>query len=233
MTTLTEELSKPEYTGLTDEQALAALQAVTVGAENLIPATTVNQLFAKLDLTGFIQDIAATHDHQYRHKMASVILSIGGDHPFNFIEGTTAGDGNLAMLDSMIAKLPELAAKLQQFRTVMYDLANKKRPYATVNLADVITARAVNLDGQWHELPVTDARTFVVRLSTAAPEQTHIVIQMQDQYGDGSNSDWYHATALHGLTAAREWAAMLPHNGYPRKLRWKCEYQLSSIVSVR
>lgn len=232
MTTLTEELSKPEYTGLTDEQALAALQAVTVGAENLIPATTVNQLFAKLDLTGFIQDIAATHDHQFRHKMASVILSIGGDHPFNFIEGTTAGDGNLAMLDSMIANMPELAAKLQQFRTVMYDLANKKRPYATVKLADVVKAREITLDGQWHEIEANNNRQFVIRVPEQPAETTYIVVQAQDQYGDGT-SDWYHATALHGIDAAREYVAQLPYNGYPRKLRWKCDYLLNAAVSVR
>ncbi|WP_348731831.1 hypothetical protein [Rheinheimera texasensis] len=232
MRTLTEELSKPEYAALTDEQALSALRAVTVGAENLIPATTVNQLFAKLDLTGFIQDIAATHDHQFRHKMASVILSIGGDHPFNFIGGTAAGDGNLAMLDSMIANLPDLAVKLQQFRAVMYDMANKKRPYSGVTLAEVIAARSATLDGQWHELAATDAPTFVVRLSVGLPEHTSIVIQMQDQYDEGQ-SEWYHATALHGLLAAREYTAALPHNLYPRKLRWKCDYQLNASVSTR
>lgn len=88
------------------------------------------------------------------------------------------------------------------------------------------------IDGQWHELPVTGARTFVVRLAAALPEQSHIVIQMQDQY-DGSASDWYHATALHGLNAVREYTAALPHNGYPRKLRWKCEYTINAAVSVR
>lgn len=231
MNTLIAELSKPEYAAMTVEQAHAALRSVTVAAENLIPATTVNQLFAKLDLTGFIQDIAAEHDHQFRHKMASVILSIGGDHPFNFIEGTTAGDGNLAMLDSMIANMPDLAVKLQQFRAVMHDMANKKRPYSGVTLAEVTAARAATLDGQWHELPATDARTLVVRLSTGLPEQSYIVIEMQDQYSDGQ-SDWYHATALHGLLAAREYTAALPHNRYPRKLRWKCEYAIDAAVSV-
>lgn len=227
------EIRKPEYSGLTDEQALAALQALTVTEGVMLPATTVNQLFAKLDLTGVIQDIAATHDHKFRHKMASVILSIGGNHPFNFIEGTTAGDGNLAMLDDMIADLPNLAAKLLQFRGTVYHLANRRRPFAGVTLADVVAARAIQLDGQWHELDVTDGRTLLVRLRAAAPEQTYIVVQAQDQYGNGTVSDWYHATAVHGLSVVREHPAPLPHNGYPRKLRWSCEYLLDVAVSVR
>lgn len=232
MTTLIAELSKPEYAALTDEQALSVLRAVTVTADNLIPATTVNQLFAKLDLTGHIQDIAADHQHQFRHKMASVILSIGGDHPFNFIQGTTAGDGNLEMLDSMIANLPDLAVQLQQFRAVMYDMANKKRPFTAVTLAEVAKARAVPLDGEWHEIEANTNRQLVVRVSAQPAETTYIMVQAQDQYGDGV-SDWYHATALHGIDAAREYQAALPYNGYPRKLRWKCEYQINAAVSVR
>lgn len=226
------ELSKAEYGGLNNEQALAALQAVTVTEGNLIPATTINQLFASLDLTGFIQDIAADHQHTFRHKMASVILSIGGDHPFNFIEGTTAGEGNLSMLNAMIAQLPELSAQLSQFKALVHAMANKRRPFAGVTLADVIKARAVQLDGQWHEIEATSNRQFVVRSMSAPPEPTSIIVQAQDQYGDGV-SDWYHATAIHGINGAREHQAPLPYNGYPRKLRWKCDYQLNFAVSLR
>lgn len=226
------ELLKPEYAGLTSEQALATLQAITVNDANLIPATTINQLFASLDLTGFIQDIAADHQHAFRHKMASVILSISGDHPFNFIEGTTAGDGNLAMLNTMISDIPELSAKLTQFKNMVHTMANKKRPFAGVTLADVIKARLAQPDGQWHEIEETNGRQFALRLSSALVEPTYIVIQAKDQYGDGE-SDWYHATALHGIAAAREYQAALPYNGYPRKLRWRCDYQLNVAVSVR
>ncbi|MDZ7868837.1 MAG: hypothetical protein U5L02_06465 [Rheinheimera sp.] len=226
------ELSKAEYSGLTNEQALAALKAVTVIEGNLIPATTINQLFASLDLTGFIQDIAADHQHPFRHKMASVILSIGGDHPFNFTEGTTAGEGNLSMLNAMIAQLPELAAQLSQFKALVHAMANKKRPFAGVSLADVIKARAVQLDGQWHEIEETSNRQFVVRSMSAPPEPTSIIVQAQDQYGDGV-SDWYHATAIHGINGVREHQASLPYNGYPRKLRWKCDFNLNFAVSLR
>lgn len=225
MTAITAELSKPEYAALTDEQALAALHAVTEPATALIPATTVNQLFAQLDLTGVIQDIAADHQHVFRHKMASVILSIGGDHPFNFSVGTIAGDGNLAMLDAMIANLPELAAKLTQFKATVYAMANKKvRPFASVTLNNVVAARAGET---WQVLPETSARKLRVMLNTVAPEQTHIVIQMSE---DGAN--WFHATALHGIQAVRPYYADLPFYGVPRQLRWRCEYVLDCSVTV-
>lgn len=229
---LAREIAKPEHLALDNNQLLATLQAKTIVEGSLIPATTVNQLFANLGLSGAIKDIAETVGHQFRDEMLSVMWSIGGNHPFNFIEGSTAGDGNLAMLDSMIANLPDLAVKLQQFRAVVYDMANKKRPFVAVTLPDVVAARTAQLDGEWHEIDESSDRQFVVRLSAAPVETTYIVVQAQDQYGDGVSA-WYHATALHGIATVREYQAALPYNGYPRKLRWKCDYLLSSVVSVR
>jgi hypothetical protein len=221
------ELAKPEYLAMNNNQAHAAIQVLTIVEGSLIPATTVNQLFASLDLTGVIQDIAATHDHKFRHKMASVILSIGGDHPFNFISGTTSGNGNLAMLDSMISELPELSAKLTQFRSTVFMLANFKRKLPSVTIDDVIKARAAQLDGQWHEIESTDKQWLQVQLNTRTPENTHIVVQWQAVDGE-----WYHAQALHGLLAPMQYRAQLPYYGVPRKLRWKCDYALDGTVMV-
>jgi hypothetical protein len=221
------ELAKPEYLAMNNNQAHAAIQVLTIAEGNLIPATTVNQLFASLDLTGVIQDIAATHDHKFRHKMASVILSIGGDHPFNFISGTTSGNGNLSMLDSMISELPELSVKLTQFKSTVFMLANFKRKFPSVTIEDVIKARAAQLDGQWHETEPTDSRRFNITLNSAAPEVTHILVQWL-----GSDGVWYHATALHGILAPVPYSADIPYHGVPRKLRWKCEYALDGQVAV-
>jgi hypothetical protein len=228
MKTLIAELSKPEYAALTDEQALDALKNATTPEGVMLPATTVNQKFAELDLTGFIDDIAATQDHPFRHKMASVNKSIIGNHPFNFIEGTTAGDGNLLMLDMMIKNIPELSAKMTAFRDAVHALANRKqRPFADVSLPDVVAARAVQLDGQWHEIEETTAQWLQVQLNTAAPESTHIVVQWQ-----GADGEWYHAQAIHGLLAPVQYRAQLPYYGVPRKLRWKCEYLLHATMSA-
>lgn len=226
-----DELRKPEYASLTDEQALAALQAATVSEGAMIPATTINQLFAKLDLTGFIDDIAATPNHLFRHKMASVNKSIVGNHEFNFIEGTTAGDGNLLMLDAMITNIPELSAKMSEFRAIVHALANRqKQPFANVTLADVAAARSVQLDGQWHELSATHNRAFTVTLTQPLPESASIIVQYQEIY-DGWESAWKHATALN-VHQQGIYRADTPYNGYERRFQWRCEYALNGSVAV-
>lgn len=85
----------------------------------------------------------------------------------------------------------------------------------------------------WAELEETEAHTLVVRLLQSMPEQSCIVVEIQDIYEDGTLSNWYYATALHGLTIPKEYTVRLPSNGYPRRLRWKCEYPLSGTVSTR
>jgi hypothetical protein len=221
------ELAKPEYLAMNNNQAHAAIQVLTVTEGSLIPATTVNQLFASLSLSGAIDDIAVTKDHPFRDKMSSLNKSIIGNHPFNFISGTTSGNGNLAMLDSMIAGMPELSAKLTQFKNTAFPMANFKRKFPSVTIEDVIKARAAQLDGQWHETELTDSRRFSITLSSAAPEVTHIVVQWL-----GSDGVWYHATALHGIFAPVPYSADIPYFGVTRKLRWKCDYALDGTVAV-
>lgn len=217
---LAAELSKPQYAGLTDEQALAALQALTVAEGNLIPATTINQLFAKLDLTGFIQDIAADNQHVFRHKMASVILSIGGDHPFNFIAGTTAGDGNLSMLDAMIASLPDLAAKLSQFKAVVYAMANQKRPYATATLADVVKARADV--GEWLDFAYQGGR-LALTLEQALPEPSLVRIEASESV-DGQNwTAWKRIAHFYDVQQPGLHLTEIPRSQLQRRIRWRGE----------
>lgn len=107
-------------------------------------------------------------------------------------------------------------------QSVLYHLASYERPIYNITRED--------FQGEWHELPATDSRLFTLHLRTKAPEITHIVIQAKDQYGD-TESDWYHATALHGIELCRKYEAQLPFNGYARKLRWRCEYELDCEVS--
>lgn len=124
-------------------QALAEARAFTVNAGQLIPATTINQLFAQLDLTGIIADLADDAAHPARHKLKSVLLSVQGNHDFNFITGTTAGDGNLLMLDWLIAgPMSDYAAQLVQFKATVSVLANRvSYPFANATLHDVLIER--------------------------------------------------------------------------------------------
>lgn len=227
MTTLTAELSKPEYEALTDEQALAALHAVTEPTTALIPATTVNQLFAQLDLTGVIQDIAADHQHVFRHKMASVILSIGGDHPFNFAVGTVAGDGNLAMLDAMINALPELAAKLTQFKATVYAMANKpSRPFAAVTLANVIAARA-----DWTVIDDYTGSKLALTLAQALPEQSLVRIEACESVDGESWTAFARISHFYNVQTAGLYIADIPRSQFQRRIRWRGE-QYAVVGSV-
>lgn len=120
-------------------------RAYTINEGSLIPATTVNQLFAQLDLTGVIKDASEDPSHPARHKLLSVLLSIQGNHDFNFIQGKPAGDGNLMMIDWLIAgPMSTYATQLTQFKLTMIALSNKEsKPFGNTTLHDVLIARNV------------------------------------------------------------------------------------------
>ena len=145
-------------------EALAQAKAFSIGEGVLLPATTVNQMFAKLDLTGVIADIADDPTHIARHKLKSVLLSIQGNHDFNFIQGTTAGDGNLLMLDWLITEaMPEYATQLNELKQTLVSLSNRQiMPFANVTLHDVLLVRnacpkkVVQATGRYVVITTTD-----------------------------------------------------------------------------
>ena len=123
--------------------ALQQARDYQVGSNQLIPATTVNQVLAQLNMTGVLQDIAVDTLHPARHKIASVLLSVQGNHDFNFIEGTVAGDGNLMVLDWLIGvAMVDYAQQLTVFKQTMQALANRKvAPFINTTLHDVLIVR--------------------------------------------------------------------------------------------
>ena len=148
--------------------ALAEAHAYTVNEGRTLPATTVNGILADLNLTGHVEDIAKDVDHQFRHKMSSLLLSIGGNHDFNFMIGTTVGDAQIATLNQMITALPELAAKLTAFRNLVVHLSNKQiKPLLGTTLHDVLITRNV-----CPTVPVTQVNGYAV-LTTVADCPTH------------------------------------------------------------
>ena len=137
--------------------ALQQARDYQTGSDYMIPATTVNQVLAQLNMTGVISDLSKAdavrkeglmgvisyEDHPARHKLSSVLLSIQGNHDFNFIEGTTAGDGNLMMLDWLIGvAMVDYAQQLTVFKQTMQSLANRKvKPFINTTLHDVLIVR--------------------------------------------------------------------------------------------
>lgn len=125
-------------------QAVIEANNFTQNEGHLLPATTVNGILANLDLTGHVEDIAKDVDHPFRHKMSSLLLSIGGNHEFNFIVGKTVGDAQIATLNQIITGIPELAVKLTAFRDTVLFLANKQvRPLLGTTLHDVLITRGI------------------------------------------------------------------------------------------
>ncbi len=109
----------------------------------------------------------------------------------------------------------------------------QKTLWPNATLHDVIAHFEPELiDGQWHELPSTSAHLLVLRLTNPLPEETMIEIEIQDQYPDGSVSDWYPNNALYGVHKAKHYRHGLQNNDCPRKVRWKCEYVITGTVSV-
>ncbi len=107
----------------------------------------------------------------------------------------------------------------KSFADQLINLAKYQKPIYSITKDD--------FQGEWREIPATDARQLSFKLNRKAPEQTYILIQWQDGAGD-----WYHATALHGVEAVKKYVAALPYDGEPRALRWRCEYVLDCTVSL-
>lgn len=144
---------------------------------------------------------------------------------------------NLA--DPVVAQMLDLgvSAGLVEIneRLWFYGIATKQvLKYPELKLVDVIGYfEPEKVNNSWIELAETTNRTITFRIKESTLEQTSIVVQMQDVYEDGTFSDWYNATAIHGIQVAKEYSGTLPSNGYPKKLRWMCNYTLNVIVSTK
>ena len=139
-------ISLKDFLETADQDNQVALQQArdyTANQGKLIAATTVNSVLAELNMTGIVKDIANDPTHVARHKMASVILGIQGGEPFNFIQGTSRGDGVIAMLDWLADNVEaEHQPKIVMFKNVLVGMANGVvQPFANVTLHDVLIAR--------------------------------------------------------------------------------------------
>lgn len=184
-------------------QALAEARAFTVNAGQLIPATTINQLFAQLDLTGIVADVADDTNHPARHKLKSVLLSVQGNHDFNFITGTTAGDGNLLMLDWLIAgPMSAYATQLTQFKTTVSALANRASyPFANVTLHDVLIIR-----NACPTKPVTHSGGWVT-ITTSADTPLHNPRLLAK---NPRTQQWQRINSFYGVSATGSYDCRVP-----------------------
>ena len=114
------------------------------------------------------------------------------------------------------------------------ELATWEKPqFPDVTLRDIIAHFEPSLVdvGDWVELDPGQSRQLRLKLTEATPEPTYIVVQMQEN--DGEWSEWYHATAMHGIHLLRPYTFAVPNNGLPRRMRWRGgEYRINGIVTA-
>jgi len=119
-------------------------------------------------------------------------------------------------------------------KAYLMQLATYQKPlWPNATLRDVVAHFEPDLVdvGDWVELDPGQSRQLRLRLTTATPEPTYIVVQMQES--DGEWSEWYHATALHGIHQLRPYTFAVPNNGLPRRMRWRGgEYRIDGFVTA-
>jgi hypothetical protein len=119
-------------------------------------------------------------------------------------------------------------------KSYLVQLATYQRPlWPQVTLRDVVSYFEPSLVdvGDWVELDPGESRQLRLKLTIATPEPTYILVQMQEN--DGEWSEWFHATALHGIHQLRPYTFSVPHNGLPRRMRWRGgEYQIHGVVTA-
>lgn len=249
------EFSKPEYVDLSNVERLALVKSKTIQKLGWIEEGNLKRLEAiiakglwrdkmsdmkiaarsvldnpesttqeKSLATAKLTVVAGFHEAISEAKLANKAPRTVGGHSVNLNDTEVYSTFIYAKALGLVSQ--EEVTQVEALAT--YD----KQLFPDVTMKDVVAHFNPELiGGEWHELPETMSIWFILKLATKAPEMTHIVIQAKDNY-NGSESDWYHCTALHGVELAREYKAALPSNGYCRKLRWKCEYNLDCVVSV-
>lgn len=119
-------------------------------------------------------------------------------------------------------------------KAYLVQLATYQKPlWPNATLRDVVGHFEPSLIdvGDWGEVDPGESRQLRLKLTTATPEPTYLVVQMREN--DGDWSDWFHATALHGIQAVRSYTFAVPHNGLPRQMRWRGgEYRITGIVTA-
>lgn len=119
-------------------------------------------------------------------------------------------------------------------KAYLVQLATYQKPlWPNVTLHDVVAYFEPELVdvGDWVEVEPGESRQLRLKLTTATPEPTYIVVQMQEN--DGEWSEWFHATAHHGIQQLRSYTFAVPHNGLPRRMRWRGgEYRIDGIVTA-
>lgn len=219
---LTEELSKPEYLPLTNQERFELVKSKTVATVGKIAYGNTLHLVSML-ARGMRSKIDACQVPALKNAWSEALNPAYLASPAYSIN--VALPEIRTMLDAGVAA----GICSVEERDFIINLATyQKVLFPEVTLRDVVAHFNPELiDGQWHEIPATDARFLTLQLSSRTPEVTHILVQMKDLSGE-----WEHATAMHGIQSCKPYKAELPYHGQARAVRWRCEYVLDGQVAV-
>lgn len=124
---------------LTDFATLDDARAWETSEGRMLSRDRVNALLVSAGLYVKLKTIGQTADHPFQDAMAAFFDT----REYSFIEGDPVGDGNILLLDSMIAaELPEISPALAQLKPVVQALSNRTvRPYENTTLHQFLVAK--------------------------------------------------------------------------------------------
>lgn len=221
--TLQQELAKPEYQALSNQERLTLLKSKSERVVGKIAYGNTLHLVSML-ARGLRKriDTCLTPDLKYAWNEAL--------QPAYLSSPSYSINVALPEIRSMLDSGKAAGVCTQAEYDFIIELASYDKPlFPDVTLHDVIAICNPELiDGAWHDLGEVSARQLIIKLKSKAPEQTHILVQSRDVFADGVYGDWRHNTACY-----------LEHAGVYRcdiraesrqEVRWSCAYSLDVEV---
>ena len=125
-----------------DDVALTEAQAFEISEPRLYTADTMTMLLVGAGVYGLLTDTAVSVDHPVRDICLALMDRLRSEGEFNLSPLHPKGQANGAMLDALIAGLPDYSAELTGLKNQLLAGAVRTRyPFANNTLYDVLTLR--------------------------------------------------------------------------------------------
>jgi hypothetical protein len=218
--TLATELSKEEYQTGTYQERYALLMSKTQNVLGKIRGDKIKLLQSFIGAIDLRNRLANATDPIMVQAAASIQEAI---HPsylaaedtfsINLADPQVAGLLNGAQACGLLA--PQEVGYLMNLATY------PKQLWEGTKLSDVVAhfAPEAFIGNDWTELDPGASRKLRLRLNSATPEPTSVIVEMREF--DGEWTDWFYVTAVHGVFQVRGYIFDVPSNGMSRQFRWK------------
>jgi len=156
--------------------ALTEAQAYTVQVPKLYTANVMTLLLVGAGVYGLLSDTAQDTNSPVRDICMALMDRLRSEGEFNLAPSESMGQANIAMLDGLIAGLPDYDAQFNGLKTQLLAGAEEAQyPFANTTLYDVLKARSTVPT----VLATPNEQGFVLVTSTAVcPEHSPVVTGM-------------------------------------------------------